>query len=86
MAPFAANGQGGLLYAQFEGDAVYVNGSIGLEHLSLGTIRRITYPSNNPDIASVNATSNSNTGSNTLTATLAAGYVFHYRAFPRSPT
>jgi outer membrane lipase/esterase len=79
------NGQGGLLYAQFEGDAVYVNGSIGLEHLSLGTVRRITYPSNNPDIASVNATSTSDTGSNTLTATLAAGYVFHYRGFSAEP-
>lgn len=79
------NGQGALAYAQFEGEAAYVNGSVGVQHLSLSTVRKITYPSNNPDIPSVNDTSMSSTGTNTVTATLATGYVFHYRAFSAEP-
>jgi uncharacterized protein YhjY with autotransporter beta-barrel domain len=79
------NGQGGLLYAQFSGNSFYVNGSAGIEHLSLSSVRRITYPSNNPAIPSVDDTAYSNTGANTLTATLQAGYYFHYRAFSATP-
>jgi uncharacterized protein with beta-barrel porin domain len=79
------NGQSGTLYAQFETDRFYVNGSIGFQHLSLSTSRRITYPSNNPDIASVDETSVSNTGANTITADVAGGYVFHYRGFSAEP-
>lgn len=79
------NGQSGMLYAQFETDTVYINGSVGLQHLSLHTKRRITYPSNNPDIPSVNETSLSDTGANTLSANLASGYVVHYRGFSAEP-
>jgi outer membrane lipase/esterase len=79
------NGQGALLYAQFGGDPFYANGSIGLQHLSISTIRRITYPSNNPNIPAVDDTAYSDTGANTLTATLASGYVFHYRGLSAEP-
>jgi uncharacterized protein YhjY with autotransporter beta-barrel domain len=79
------NGQGGTVYGQFETDTVYVNASLGFQHLSLHTARSITYPSNNPDIPSVNETSTSDTGSNTLTATVSTGYVFHYRGFSAEP-
>jgi uncharacterized protein with beta-barrel porin domain len=79
------NGQSGLLYAQFENDYFYVNGSFGLQHLTLDTSRRITYPSNNPDIPSVDDTALSDTGANTLTATLDAGYLFHYKGFSAEP-
>lgn len=79
------NGQGGTLYVQFETDTFYVNGSVGLQHLSLHTSRRITYPSNNPDIPSVDETSISDTGANTLSANLGGGYVFHYRGFSAEP-
>jgi uncharacterized protein with beta-barrel porin domain len=53
--------------------------------LSLNTTRRITYPSNNPLVPSVNDTSLSATGAQTLVGTLGAGYVFHYRAFSAEP-
>jgi uncharacterized protein YhjY with autotransporter beta-barrel domain len=79
------NGQGGTLYAQFETDAFYVNASVGLQHLSLHTARRITYPSNNPDIPSVDETSLSDTGANTLTTSVSGGYVFNYRGFSAEP-
>ena len=79
------NGQGGTLYAQFETDAFYVNASVGLQHLSLHTARRITYPSNNPDIASVDETSLSDTSANTLTTSVSGGYVFNYRGFSAEP-
>jgi outer membrane lipase/esterase len=79
------NGQSALLYGQFGGDAFYANGSIGLQHLSINTARRITYPSNNPNIPPVDDTADSDTGANTLTATLASGYVFHYRGLSAEP-
>lgn len=79
------NGQSGTLYAQYETDRFYANAALGLQHLSIHTTRRITYPSNNPDIPSVDSTSVSDTGANTLTADLAGGYVFHYRGFSAEP-
>ncbi|HTV80426.1 MAG TPA: autotransporter outer membrane beta-barrel domain-containing protein [Steroidobacteraceae bacterium] len=79
------NGQGALAYFQYDGDLFYMNGSVGLQHLSLGTVRRITYPSNNPDVPSVNDTSLSNTGSNTLTASSSAGMTLHWRGFAAEP-
>jgi outer membrane lipase/esterase len=79
------NGQSVLVYGQYDGDAFYANGSFGIQHLSLNTLRKITYPSNNPIVPSVNDTAYSDTGAQTLTGTLAAGYTFHYRAFSAEP-
>lgn len=79
------NGQSGLVYLQYETDSAFVNVSIGAQHLSLATRRRITYPSNNPDIPPVDVTSLSNTGSNALIATLGTGYSFHLRGLTAEP-
>jgi len=79
------NGQSATLYLQYEAGSAYVDGSIGQQHLSLHTVRRITYPSNNPDIPSVNQTAVSDAGANTTTASIAAGYVFHYRSASLEP-
>ena len=79
------NGQGALLYFQYDTDTFYANGSFGVQHMTLSTVRKITYPSNNPLVPSVNDTSYSDTGAQTLTGTLGAGYVFHYRAFSAEP-
>jgi uncharacterized protein with beta-barrel porin domain len=79
------NGQSGTLYLQYEGDAAYVNGSLGSQNVSLNTIRKITYPSNNPLVPSVDDTAVSNTGALTTTASVAAGYVWHYRAASLEP-
>jgi outer membrane lipase/esterase len=79
------NGQSALAYLQFEGDAVYLNVSVGSQHLSLATRRRITYPSNNPAVAPVDETSYSNTGATSWIATAGAGYTFHVRGFSADP-
>jgi uncharacterized protein with beta-barrel porin domain len=79
------NGQGALIYFQYDTDAFYANGSFGVQHLTLDTTRKITYPSNNPLVPSVNDTSLSDTGAQTITATLGAGYIFHYRSFSAGP-
>ena len=79
------NGQGALVYFQYDGDAFYANGSFGVQHLTLTTTRKITYPSNNPLVPSANDTSLSDTGAQTLIGTLGAGYVYHYRAFAAEP-
>jgi outer membrane lipase/esterase len=73
------NGQSATLYVQYEAGAAYIDGSIGQQHMSLSTIRKITYPSNNPLVPSVNDTALSDAGANSTTASVAAGYVFHYR-------
>jgi uncharacterized protein with beta-barrel porin domain len=79
------NGQSGLLYAQYETDIAFVNAALGWQHLSLATRRRITYPSNNPQIPSIDVTSFSNTGSTALIATLGGGYTWHYQGFTAEP-
>lgn len=79
------NGQSATVYAQYETDSVFVNAALGWQHLSLATRRRITYPSNNPQIASVDVTSYSNTGSTALIATLGGGYTWHYKGFTAEP-
>jgi outer membrane lipase/esterase len=79
------NGQSAIAYLQYETDNAFVNLAIGDQHLSLATRRRITYPSNNPDIPAVDVTSYSDTGSNALIATLGGGYSFRYRGFTAEP-
>jgi outer membrane lipase/esterase len=79
------NGQSAIVYAQYETDAAFVNLAVGWQHLSLATRRRITYPSNNPQVAPVDVTSFSNTGSTALIATLGAGYTFHYKGLSAEP-
>lgn len=79
------NGQSATLYLQYEAGAGYVDGSVGQQHMTLNTVRRITYPSNNPLVPSVDDTALSDAGANTTMATLAAGYVFHYRGASMEP-
>ncbi len=79
------NGESAFAYAQYETDAAFVNLALGWQHLSLATRRRITYPSNNPTIPSVDVTSYSNTGSTAFIATLGGGYSFHYKGLTAEP-
>jgi uncharacterized protein with beta-barrel porin domain len=79
------NGQSATLYVQYEAGAGYVDGSAGQQHMTLNTVRKITYPSNNPLVPSVNDTALSDAGANTTMVTLAAGYVFHYHGASMEP-
>jgi uncharacterized protein with beta-barrel porin domain len=78
-------GYGAIVYSQYEGDSVYANASVGLQHLSLDTRRAITYPSLNPLIPSVNETSTSETTANSWIGNIGTGYTFHWRGFSAEP-
>ena len=78
-------GYGALAYVQWEGDAFYVNGSVGIQHLSLDTRRSITYPSLNPLIPSVDETSTSSTTATSWIGTVGTGYSFHWGGFSVEP-
>ncbi len=78
-------GYSAIAYAQLEGDAAYLNFSIGFQHLSLDTRRSITYPSLNPLIPSVNEVSTSSASANSWLANLGGGYAFHWRGFSVEP-
>jgi uncharacterized protein with beta-barrel porin domain len=78
-------GYGVLAYVQWEGDAAYANGSLGIQHLSLDTRRSITYPSLNPLIPSVNETSTSGTTATSWIGTIGTGYSFHWGGFSAEP-
>jgi uncharacterized protein with beta-barrel porin domain len=79
------NGQSAIAYVQYDADALFANFALGWQHLSLATRRRITYPSNNPDVPPVDVTSLSNTGATALIATLGTGYSFHYKGLTAEP-
>jgi outer membrane autotransporter protein len=78
-------GYGVILYGQLEGEAAYVNLSIGLQHLALDTRRSITYPSLNPLVPSVNETSTSSTTATSWIGTIGTGYIFHWGGFSAEP-
>lgn len=78
-------GYSGIVYGQLEGDAAYLNASIGFQHLSLDTRRSITYPSLNPLIPSVNETSLSSASANSWLANIGGGYALHWRGFSVEP-
>jgi outer membrane autotransporter protein len=80
-----ADGYSLLSYVQYEGDHAYVNLSLGGQHLNLDTTRKITYPSLNPLIPSVNETSTSSTAATSWTGTFGTGYTFQHRGFSAEP-
>lgn len=79
------NGQSGLFYAQLDWGAAYLDLAAGVQHMTLDTQRRITYPSNNPLIPSTDETSYSDTGATSWIGTLGTGYTFTYRGFSANP-
>ncbi len=79
------DGYSAIVYTQIEGDAAYVNASLGFQHLNLDTRRAITYPSLNPLIPSVNQTSTSSTSASSWIGAIGTGYTFHWRGFSAEP-
>ena len=74
-----------IAYTQIEGDAAYVNLSLGFQHLSLDTRRSITYPSLNPLIPAIDETSTSSTSASSWIGAVGTGYTFHWRGFSAEP-
>jgi outer membrane lipase/esterase len=79
------NGQSGLLYAQLDWSSAYLDLAAGVQHMTLDTQRRISYPSNNALIPSIDQTSYSDTGATSWIGTLGTGYTFTYRGFSANP-
>lgn len=80
-----ASGFGVASYVQLDWDAAYLNFSLGVQRLSINTTRVVAYPSNNPQIQSVDTTFYSNTEATSLLFSGGTGYIFHARGFSAEP-
>lgn len=80
-------GSGGGLTAYFEQDwnQGFINASVGAQRMSIDTRRLVAYPSNNPQLPSVNTNFLSSTNGTSWLATVGAGYTFYWRAFSAEP-
>jgi uncharacterized protein YhjY with autotransporter beta-barrel domain len=76
-----AEGESFIVFGLWEGDRVYLSGSLGGQWMTYEMERRITYPSLNPLIPSTDDTRFSETDSTALTATFGAGYTRSVNAF-----
>ena len=85
MEPSIPMARASLFFALWESDRFYVSGSVGGQWLEYDLTRRITYPSLNPLVASVDVTTTSNTDSNTLMGTLNGGANFNFGGFTFEP-
>jgi len=74
-----------MAYGLWEQGDLFMSGSLGWQQLRHDFLRRITYPSLNPLVSSVNATATSNTNSHALLATYGLGYDFRSKAFTAEP-
>jgi outer membrane autotransporter protein len=72
-------------YFQLEGDAAYLNISLGAQRMTLDTTRVVAYPSNNSLVPSVNTTFTSSTVANSWLMTFGSGYNFHTHGFAAEP-
>jgi uncharacterized protein YhjY with autotransporter beta-barrel domain len=80
-------GSGGGLtgYAANNWGAFSVNGSLGVQRMSLDSRRVVAYPSNNAQIASVDSSFFSSTNATSVLASAGAAYIFYLRAFSAEP-
>jgi uncharacterized protein YhjY with autotransporter beta-barrel domain len=81
-----SDGYSGILFGMLEGEHAYVTASIGYQTLTHDTTRRITYPSINPTVESVDSTARSSADSSAFLATASAGYAFRLGTFAIEPT
>jgi uncharacterized protein YhjY with autotransporter beta-barrel domain len=81
-----SDGVSGIFFGMLEGDRAYLTASLGYQQLTHDTTRRITYPSFNPTVASVDSTATSSADSSAILATASAGYPFRFGAFAIEPT
>lgn len=80
-----SDGFSGLLFGMWEGANAYASLSVGYQVLTHDTTRRITYPSQNPSVQSVDSTARSKADSGTVMATANAGYSWRLGAFSIDP-
>jgi uncharacterized protein YhjY with autotransporter beta-barrel domain len=63
-----------------------VNGALGYQQLTHDNRRRITYPTENPEIPATDSLATSSTDSGSLLATLGGGYAFRWGKFSLEPS
>jgi outer membrane autotransporter protein len=81
-----SDGYSVILFAMLEGDKAFLTGSVGYQRLKHDVTRRITYPSLNPTVESVDSTATSSSDSSSFLATLGAGYALRMGAFSVEPS
>jgi hypothetical protein len=81
-----SQGYSGILFGMLEGEHAYVTGSIGYQTLTHDTTRRITYPSLNHTVSSVDSTATSSADSSAFLATASAGYSIRLGTFAIEPS
>ncbi|HEY4366081.1 MAG TPA: autotransporter outer membrane beta-barrel domain-containing protein [Steroidobacteraceae bacterium] len=81
-----SDGFSAILFAMLEGDKAFLTASVGYQRLQHDVKRRITYPSLNPTVESVDSTARSSSNSSSVLATLGAGYAMRLGAFSIEPS
>lgn len=80
-----ADGTSVILFALYQGERLTMSGSIGAQRLSYDVVRKIKYPSFNPDLASANSVANSQPETDIRVATFNVGYAFGSRKATLEP-
>ena len=80
-----SNGFSAVFYGAYNYQIAFVSASLGGQWLSYDSTRRITYPSQNPNVASVDETARSNSHSHALTSSLEAGLDWQRKGFTAEP-
>lgn len=80
-----SDGVSAIVFGMFESEHFYASASLGYQALTHDVTRRITYPSLNPSVQSVDSTARSDTDSSSLLATANLGYSLRLRAFSIDP-
>ncbi|HKR36469.1 MAG TPA: autotransporter outer membrane beta-barrel domain-containing protein [Steroidobacteraceae bacterium] len=81
-----SDGYSGILFGMLEGEHGYLTASLGYQTLSHDTTRRITYPSLNVTVPSVDSTATSSADSSAFLATASGGYAFRLGTFAIEPS
>lgn len=82
---FRSNGYGLTFYGEYEWNGPYITASAGWQHTDFDETRLITYPSFNIAVPSTDATARGSTHTDSLLASLAAGWALNWRATSLEP-
>ncbi|HTT00507.1 MAG TPA: autotransporter outer membrane beta-barrel domain-containing protein [Steroidobacteraceae bacterium] len=77
---FRAHGYGIMFYGIYEWEGPYITASAGWQRADLNETRLITYPSDNLAVPSTNATAKGSTHTDSVLASLSAGWSFTWHA------
>jgi uncharacterized protein YhjY with autotransporter beta-barrel domain len=82
---FHSNGYGLMIYGQYEWEGPYITGSVGWQRANIDENRLITYPSFNVAVPSTDVTAQGSTHTNSLIASVSAGWALTWHALSAEP-